>query len=57
MTSVRLWVVSCFRRLVVSSSRLFVGYCFLNLGIECLIRARRKPHFGPLVHGRTRFWG
>ena len=32
MTSVRVWVVSCFRRFVVSSSHVFVGRCFFEFG-------------------------
>ena len=32
MTSVRVWVISCFRQFVVSSSRVFVGRCFFEFG-------------------------
>ena len=56
MTSVRVWVVSFFRRFVVSSSRVFVGRCFFEFGSRMSDNERAaKKHLGPLVRGRTRF--
>ena len=50
MTSVRVWVVSCFRRFVASScfveSRVRRALLFLSLASGCQTRARRRHHLG-----------